>query len=417
MLARVSAFVNRFHPGATPAAKRIGPRPEATMKLKFHSGVRVSPFLPQEVGLLTKDNWIVRNEADPTGFNHFLAHLVHPRNVKPDRPVLILVPGMLCNANLFRICRLDGNFRNLNTNTSFANALAFEGYHVVLVHPRYARWVYQRYVKEKLGVANQFSEATTFDQMVNDLSFHIDAALGLTGCAKAAVVGFSMGGMELLNMLAFRQIDPRLAAAVFLSTPVEFAHNKETLISLLRWYGTAAQYAPIKEYHALNIVARNVIFLKDALKYLADKTSPKIMRRVIKDLPLISQIFNPEETDPETIIPFAFYVLEPMPPTLINNLLRMVRQGQLISPTWNAGYLASLKPSLPHSLVITGKEDALVTAASDQALFDALGQRNSAGTTTNRKVRIPKAGHVDAVAGMQSERVLLEIVNFLNEIK
>ncbi len=416
MLARVSTFLNRFHPGATTVAKRIGQRPEAKIKLLSHSAIQVSPYMPLEVGLLTKDNWIVRNEADPTGFNHFLVHLVHPRNVRPEKPVLILVPGMLCNGNLFRICRLAGNFRNLNTNTSFANALAFAGYHVVLVHPRYSRWVYQRYVEEKLGVANQFSETTTFDQMVDDLSFHIDASLGLTGCAKAAVIGFSMGGMELLNMLAFKQIDPRLTAAVFLSTPVEFKSNKETLISMLRWYGTAAQHAPVRQYHALNIVARNVILLKDALKYLADKTSPKIMRQIIKGLPFMSQIFNPEETDPETIIPFAFYVLEPMPANLINTLLRMVRQGQLISPTWNSGYLASLKPGLPHSLVITGEEDALVSASSDQALFSAL-ERNSAGTTINRKVRIPKAGHVDAVAGLQSENVLLEIFDFLNEIK
>jgi len=367
----------------------------------------ITPRISQNAGVLAKENLVVRNSADPDKFNHLMIHLFHPQKHDPARPVVIMIPGMLCNANLFRVHRRARDFRDLDSPLSFANALAFEGYSVVLPHPRYARWVYTRYVKEKLGVPNHFSESVDLERLVDDLAFYLDAALGLCQAQRAAVLGFSMGGMELLNYLAYREIDPRLCGNIFLGTPVEFKQNTETLISMLRIYGKLANYVPVKGYGALSLLNNNLITIKNLIKFALPQTSAKTLKVILELLPVLSEVFDIDASDPESIIAVLFYVLERLPEETVEDLITMVAHGYLIKTDTEEQVITHLPSDLPPSLILRGSNDRLVSAESDLQLSAALGK------SPKRSVTVEGAGHVDSVTGLQSEAVLNEVLSFL----
>jgi pimeloyl-ACP methyl ester carboxylesterase len=374
-------------------------RPAQHVKLQRHEAVMTTPGAVYEVGeKLVKENWVIRNGEDPDHFNHYLAHIYHPHRQNPALPVLVALPGMLCNGNLFRLVPHDGNFRNLDTGESFANALASKGFHVVLANPRYSRWIYTRYVEGRLGVRNYFSDAIDFERLVDDLAFYVDASVHLSGTKSAAVLGFSMGGMELMYYLATRGADPLVSHAVFLGAPAEFS-SRQTIITLLYIYNFLAKFAPIRRYAALELLARNVVPLKHILRKLPPKA--------IAGIPLGRELFNPEQVDPREIIPFISYVLEPMPTPVIDYLIWTAARKQLLSQDKKVDILPRLSGCDIPSLVVSGDRDGLVSINSDRKLFEALGGGRK------RMQIIREAGHLDLIAGLKCRETVEAVAGFL----
>ncbi len=368
---------------------------QKTLTLQSHLAYRIEPKIPVETGELYKENWVVQDAADQDHFNHFMAHIFHPGRLNPDLPLLLLVPGMLCNGNLFRVSPHERNFRNLGSPSSFANALAFEGFRVVTVNPRYSRWIYTRYVSGKLGVKNYFSEAVDFERLVGDLAFYLDAAIGLSGARSAAVLGFSLGGMELMHYLANRQVDPRLTHAVFMGAPAEFS-SRQVLIMLLAIYNFLAKFTPLRNYGALELTARNLIPLKQILV--------KLPPEVIAGMPLAEELFNPEQVKLEEIIPFITYVLEPMPSPIITFLIQTAARGGFLD-------LSRLSRCRIPALVAGGGRDGLVSESSNQRLINAWGY-----PVKELKV-IGDTGHIDLIAGLKFMEMVQAVVNFIHPKK
>ena len=332
---------------------------------------------------------------------------------------------MLCNGNLSRISWEGNNFRDLNHATSLVNALAYEGYAVAIVHRRSSEWIYSRFGWETLKVPNRFSEDVDFETCVKDLDFLIDGVVKacelkqLNSSGRVVVIGFSMGGMELLNVLAFKRYKPHLAKAIFLGTPVNFRINRNRLISLFLWYSQIARFMPVKEYHALNMVSREMAVIKEIVRKTFGEASPKVLRWALKNAPLVSplvsEVFNidGEEFDPESILPVISYVLEPLPTRVIDDLLYMVRKGRLVSRhNGDADILRQIEKKykgaekFPPWLVIGGIEDRLITQDGQDMLSGALIGLNPNG----RHRAIPGCGHVDSV---YSQRVVAAIIEDL----
>jgi len=384
-----------------PLAGRVGPE----IELRTHRMRVVDPFIPQVPEVLVKNNWVVQNTADLEKFNHFMIHIYHPKLRDQNKPVIILTPGMLCNGNLFRLSPKGIDFTKLDHPHSFANALAYMGYEVVIIHPRHCKWIHTRYVLDKLGVPNHFSPAVSFNRLVVDLSFLIDAALHLSFSDKAAIGGFSMGGMEHLFYLAFHDIDPRIMASIFLATPLDFKENKEQLIRFLYMYSLIAKFIPIKHYHALPMFSRSIPALKTALKFTSGKIPSEAMHVIYNNIPLLSQIFDLEQTDVETIKAVFEYVLEPQANQSIHDLLAFVRKGEIVNLDTGekvADKLAAKEKDLPPSKIIHGNKDRIISPGN-RKLVETLGVDPI----------IVEAGHNDLVAGVNFMQVVNEMNSFL----
>jgi len=375
------------------------------VRLRSHSAIFVQPTIPSIAGLLIKENYAVRNTADPSKFSHFLVHIYHPQLRDPAKPVILLMPGMLCNGNLFRITHDGQHFKSVDSSSSLANLLAHMGYSVVIAHPRYCRWVYQRYVEKKLNVHNKHAENIGFDHLIADLDFYIDLALYISGAHRLALAPFSMAGMESCNYFAFHDFDPRISAFIPLATPVEFKDNKEPLIAFLRYYGILSKYVPM---FALSTLAKQVVPIKGLLRFVGDNVSKNLAEQLVADFPIISQIFDLENSDPGMLTAIFYYVLEPMTKFIVEDLLSFPASGQLTDITTRQATLQKLATkNHPPARVISGTRDAIATEHSSRLLAQALGAE---------LVLVDGAGHVDLVTTKALIGVAEQMNQFLSSL-
>lgn len=398
MIGRIVSRVSSLLPGGK--TKRLS-KELKTQRHHFGSS-EILQTIPESFvehgALLDKENWIVQNLADPDHFNHFLAHIYHPQKADSHRPVLILLPGILCNGNLFRLARFDGNFRNLDQAGSFANDLANAGYHVVIVNPRYARWIYTRYVKGKLKVKNYFSDAVDFGRLSNDIPFFTDVATGFTKAQRAVVIGYSMGGMEFLYFLSQGKIPPTLVGGVFLATGGKFS-SQQLLIRRTRHYNRAAKLIPLGDYSALKLAARNVVPFKPILR--------RIPPSLLQEIDMVGEICNFSNMDPGTVQSTLTYVLEPITSPIVDYFQDLAQQGNFVSPDRKIKILEELaNVSLP-SLFVAGSEDRVVTSESSRQAF------NHFGGPRKELVTIAGAGHLDLVTGLNSRETVERVLGFL----
>ncbi len=387
--------------------RRTRPRPPSRRGPIF-----IKPWVPFEVGVLHKQNIVARDWEGYEGFNHLVVRIRHPGRYDANRPEVILIPGILCNGNLFRLSWGGKSFKDLNHPLSFANALAFAGYSVVLVHPRDSRWIYSRYVNDVLGVPNTFSDDFSIADAVDDICFHIDTVTKIReqehAPPRVVVLGFSLGGIKLLDMLGSRPLHPAIAGLAFLSTPVEFDTNGERLIPLVRIYSQAARLMPVEHYGALNLIDRNVIVAKRVARRLLGDTSPRVAGRLLRRVPLISDVFHVSDPsfDLSILLPLVSYVLEPVSATIMKELLYAVRKGRLVKRDAEDDCLDLLPETVPPWVVIRGSEDRIVTPRSHDMLDGALTCRQKSGYTAT----IAGLGHDDLVV---SRAVLREVLYFL----
>lgn len=411
-----------------------GPRrPSATGPLAFPNhissenhwgefGYVPNPAQQIEKGVFEKHNFAVRNLNDRS-FNHLVSVVFHPEKIDRSKPMLVFEAGILCNGNLARISWAEDNFRDLNNPTSLVNALANEGYAVAIIHRRSAAWIYSRYANETLGIPNDIPKNVSFEKGVDDFHFLIDAVLeigrkiGVNASQRIVPIGFSQGGIELLNILAFRKISDAIAKVVFLATPVNFGINKNKLIRLVSLYSQLAWMLPVRDYHALNIVARQMAFMKTASRSVFGDSSPDVFKWAILNSPLsqlMGDVFHVQgkSFQPDSIIPVVSYVLEPLPTDVVHELLEFIRRGPLYSPIHRIGYLQALakRRDIPPWLVISGGDDKLVTDSGQVELASALWSVNRDG----KKVVVPDCGHVDSVYMEQTFRAILSALNGLS---
>lgn len=364
----------------------------------------VQTKITTERGVITKENWMVQNLTVNDGFNHLLVHKFHPGKVNSAKPVVVLVPGMLCNGNLFNLFPDGTDFKNLNSTDSLANRLAALGHHVVIIHPRGSQWIFNRYAKEKLGVGNRFSKKVVFAELVNDLHFYIELALHLTGVESAVVLGYSKGGKELLSLLGSKPIDPRIIKTIFLGAPVEYSENKAALIGAFRRYTEIAHWIPFKSsFSPLGSIA----WRANAIRHLAQKAPDTwLMKQVEQHLDLGSQLYNPNHMNAQLLIDLALHVLEPLAPQNIKELLENIYQGDIVE---NGDRVLDRLPQqkhLPQSLAIDGGVDGLVSPSSHEKLVTALGPKCTG-------VFLPDFGHIDLAIGTNMAPVHEPIVEFL----
>jgi pimeloyl-ACP methyl ester carboxylesterase len=344
----------------------------------------------------------VKNPKDPTGFNHFLAHIFNHLRQDPAKPIVILLPGILCNGNLFRIAREEGNFRDLDA-PSFANDLARAGYEVVLVNPRYAKWIYRRYVQDKLGVPNKFSEEVNFKRLTDDLPFYIDTALSLSGKNKAVVAGYSLGGMELLSLLANGYSNPRLQAAVFLATPGSFTRD-QLLIRLLHYYNLGAKLIPLKDYHFLNVTARHVVTAKPVLRRI-----PPAAIEQLDIFGLAAQICNFRNMDMGTLVSLLSYVLEPIPSGLVDYFQFLADREKFVDQEGKEILPRLSTVGLP-ALFVGGGQDQVVPPSSASSAFGHFGR------LPKECIIIEGAGHLDLITGLKSGETVAAVLRFLDSL-
>ncbi len=384
-----------------------------------HAPIFIEPWVPFEVGVLHKQNLVIRDREGYDGFNHLAVRIRHPEHHDPRRPELLLIPGILCNGNLFRLSWGGKSFKDLNHPLSFANLLAFEGYSVTLMHPRDARWIYTRYVQDVLGVPNTFSDTFSIRDAVDDICFHVDALSRVRADEGAdpgvVIVGFSLGGIKLLELLGTRPIDPRIRGVAFLSTPVEFESNGERLIPLVRVYAQIARFMPVEHYGALNVIDRNVIVIKKLARRVLGDTSPHLAGRLLRRLPLLSDVFHVSDPnfDISILLPLVSYVLEPVSETIMKELLYAVRKGRLVKEDAEDDSLAMLPETIPPWVVIRGSEDRIVTPVSHQLLDHALSSRQRNGYATT----VAGLGHDDLVISRTVARELLYFLEALPPVR
>jgi hypothetical protein len=196
---------------------------------------------------------------------------------------------------------------------------------------------------------------------------------------------------------------------------MEFDKNDHTLVSLLRLYGRLSQVFPRQhspEYSTLNLISRNLIMIKDLLRFSSHHLPAKLLKDITKglqDLPLSTQIYNPSETNPEILIPFLLYVLEPLTRGIITDMETFVTRGALINLETGEKALDSLRhKDLPPTMIAEGSEDHLVSSFSHDSLSLALGD------SRQRSAMIENAGHVDLIVGNKSVEVLQLVLGFLS---
>ncbi len=396
---------------------RVAPRSGAT-KPRSNRGrgpIFIKPWVPFEVGVLHKQNIVVRDWEGYDGFNHLFVRIRHPERHDPTRPELVLIPGILCNGNLFRLSWAGRSFKDLNHPTSLANAVAFAGYSVVLIHPRDSKWIYTRYVNDVLGVPNSFSDDFSIQDAVDDIRFCLDTVMQVRAeegaPERAVVIGFSLGGIKILDMLGTRPLHPSIVGLAFLSTPVEFESNGEKLIPLVRIYAQAARFMPVEHYGALNVIDRNVIVVKKLARRLLGDTSPRLAGHVLRRVPLISDVFHVTRPDFDmgVLLPLVSYVFEPVSERIMNELLYAVRKGRLVKEGATDDCLDLLPPHIPPWVVIRGEEDRIVTPRSHEMLDQALTRRQRKGYAT----LLAGLGHDDLAV---SRTVTRELLYFLDSL-
>ncbi|MFH1542227.1 MAG: alpha/beta hydrolase [bacterium] len=367
---------------------------------------------------LIREAQLVSNAGDPDGFVHLLIHIFHPTKADQAKPVIILMPGMLCNSTLFRI-PIDGNdYKNMDNLTSQANRLADQGFHVVLLNRRDSQWIQARFVANKLGVNNHFDPKQSYRSQAADYEFLIDAAICLSGQEKAAIGGFSMGGMQLIYLLAFMEIDPRTAGVMFLGTPVDFHDNTFLLSNALRAYSTAARLLPLKDLHALSLFAQRIPQLKGIVKDIgaAEPTSKpgkaaislrdKVAAKLFFLLPALYEPNTPAGTKK----PIIDYVLESLAPDVVQALLSMFERGNLFQREKGRRYLEALgEKALPKALVVSGDKDPLVTPKSHALLMRTLAR-------DTKELIVPETGHVDLLTGYSSVQTVDAIADFAQKL-
>lgn len=372
---------------------------------------------------LVKNNWVVSNEADPTGFRHLIVRIHHPGKLDLRKPLIILIPGMLCNKNLFCIPNDGRDFRDMNAENSFANQLALLGHEVVILNRRDSRWIIKRYVEEKLKIPQPFSEAAVDILMqVADLEFLIDAAACLStearridGERKVVVAGFSYGGIKQLHIFAFSdEYDPRIVGQIPMAVPVTSEGNRDLQIRTLKLYARMARILPFEYFHAINLAARNLDLPKGVLKRLAEIETHELAGRTAKAALAAPFRLSPALHSPnisnEAIYQIARYVLEPQAEAVREELLYMIGRGELVRRDTGERYLDKLRERrLPPALVVRGTEDRLVTEQSHRALREALGS----GT---QEALIDGAGHVDLVTGKLLGKTVEAVDEFVSSL-
>lgn len=398
-----------------------GGQPAHEQKFGASDCIVIKPKAPGITGsTYTKENWVVENKNDPDHFKHLFSLFYHRENLKKKRaefnarnlslPVLVPLPGIICNMNLFRVDVSGKDFiKDIDNARSFTNRLAEAGYPVALVNPRDNKWIYTRFVENRLGITNYFSDAVGFVRLAQDIDFFIDVACGITNSKKAVVIGFSLGGMELLYRLASGPAPSNLAAAIPIGVPEVFT-SEQYILFLFSLYNWMAKYAPFKDYHLLKILGRNLSYLKPVLKRV-----PASILKKIENNRFLRQIYNPENTNIEAFSSVLRWALEPTTTPVINYFESLASSERFIAGRDKTDVIASLANVDTPCQFIHGGKDLLAPHELCQEGYDNWGRNRE--SVYKEMVYLDDPGHIDLIMGLKFHETADAILRFIETIK
>jgi len=311
----------------------------------------------------------------------------------PRRGPVLMVSGVACNGNLFRLKTDDGELLSFAHNRSFANLLAAQGFPVYLWHYPSSELVYNRYVSRYcpesafFGRRYSVSPALNFDQLVNlYLPMVVNMVARDAGTERLSYLGFSMGGMLAYAYLA-RFGDERIRNLVTIGSPVTISPSMTRLITNLnrvsKLLGAEEKTVPGAISEHLNLFASLAAFLPG-----------DILRTRLFDF-----LYNPGNVNNNALRAFFSRVIEPIPSGLENSFDQFIREG-FVSLAGDVDYYAGLKGlgKRPDCLFIAGAKDKVALVGSVRRAQQALTPREE-----HNLVIVKESGHNDLVIGNNSE--------------
>ncbi|MFA4967861.1 MAG: alpha/beta fold hydrolase, partial [Candidatus Margulisiibacteriota bacterium] len=286
----------------------------------------------------------------------------------PRRGAVILAPGTACNGNVFRLTA-DGRVLTFNHTDSFANLLASEGFDVYLHHPGYSERVMNRYVARHCPQSIHYGKPynapsdLTFDTMVNwEVPMLVDAVCEDSKSENISWVGFSLGGMLAYAYLS-RYKDGRIRNLATIGSPVSLTQTITQLIAKANKFSKALGK---EEKSFLAEISENFVPLGSLVSHLPG--------RLIKSMPLVKFLFNPDNMHPRAIKSFFGKIVEPIPSGLENSFSHIISNG--FSNMWgDFDYLEGMKRlrnGKINFLFFYGQDDQLATADSVRLAHEVL---------------------------------------------
>lgn len=364
-----------------------------------------------KVSGIHKYNLLIEDASDPFGFIHYLPFFYHPDNFAANWPILIFIPGLLCNGNHPRIVPHGGDYKDLNVTASLLNTLVMHGCRVVLVNSRNSKWINKRYVENKLGVRNSFpAEGIAFDRMSDDLDFYYDVVPSLLADAplsqgnraeqKVVAWPFSYGCVKQGNNFVRNGVHTNLVGNIPCGMPISL-DSEEYVMGLAQW--AAGIFPAWTGIQPLYLLGDKLPFFKPAMK--------RIPKAVAKRMELIRNTFCLDNTNPQAIFDVMSYVLESAGANTIDCFIRWIEDSKGISDFTNGkGFLQQLAEndavrSLP-TLVVSGKKDRLAPEKDGRMLSEGLGAE---------WFPLDNTGHVDMLAGENFIKVATRMLAFMSQ--
>src|SRR3989339_13418 len=355
-----------------------------------------------------KRNLLIQDAADPFGFVHYLPYFYHPDNFNPNWPILVFIPGLLCNGNHPRIAPYGGSYRDLDMTQSLLNLLVLKGCRVVLVNSRNTKWINKRFVVNKLGVKNTFPKGgITFNKMSDDLSFYYSVVPELFGdeggssVAKEVVAWpFSYGCVKQANDFVRNGVHPRLVGNIPCGMPISLDSDKYVM-------GLAQRAADI--FPAWTGI-QPLYFLGDQLPHLKPLMK-RIPNSVARRMELIKNAFCLDNTNLEAVFDVMSYVLESADTDTVDCFIHWIKDAKGVSDRVNGkSFLQQLAENeavraLP-TLVVSGKEDQLAPEKDGKLLSEGIGAEWFVMNNT---------GHVDMLMGHNYLLLAIRMLTFMEQ--
>ena len=328
-----------------------------------------------------------------------------------NRGVVVLLPGIATDGNLFRINTQTGELYVVDNYESFANFLTSLGFTVYIYHPSYSDRVSNRYVarhcKESryYGQVRDVDSTLSFDRLVfGELIEFLAAVRRDAEIKNLFLVGFSQGGLAAAAYEAATR-DLEVGKIAILGSP--FCLKENPYLSLyfmpfINSVNTLSMAFSLEEHALAGLVTE---------KLGPTSTFFRLLPAQFFDYnPLADLLYWPPNMKPEVTKTMTTRVLEPIPAAETQQFLYFINEGRFTSMPKNGlikyDYLA-LMENLGSAvktrwLFVSGEHDRLAT--EDTVLAGKAAIERGGGSAEHLSV---PTGHNDMVNGMENVKELV----------
>ena len=295
-------------------------------------------------------------------------------------------PVILCHGNA-----LNNYFWHLESTNDFGRYLQKRGFDVWLVDlrghgvSRLENPFAGNYLGDKVAARDPYDWSLE-DYAMKDIDAIIREVLRRTQKRKVIWVGHSMGGMIMYLRLAL-VADERVAGFVAVSSPVVIPKPPSVMLH---------EIATIPDKNLESVIEKRM--MAGILHNIA-------IFKTLLMTPMDILYYNRDHMPDETVICFYANAVENIPPRVNEQLMAMVRDGEVRSPDGETRYVKMLMNVTTPILCVGGKADEL---APPQAIRFAYGNVSSEDKSFHIFGRANKGmhdyGHCDIICGNSAEQ-------------